>query len=66
MLNFKESQITQNKMQEMERRKRLDKRARTDQEGFRYQISRVWDSLGDEDALRNLWKRSWWTNKGLC
>lgn len=54
MLNFKEPQITQNKMQEMERQKRLDKRARIDQEGFRYQMSRVWDLLGDEDALRNL------------
>lgn len=53
MLNFKEPQITQNKMQEMERQKRLDKRARIDQEGFRYQMSRVWDLLG-EDALRNL------------
>lgn len=34
MLNFREPQITQNKMQEMKRQKRLDKRARTDQEAL--------------------------------
>lgn len=47
MLNLREQQITQYKMQELERQKRLEER------GLYTPDYRVWNLLDEEDALKN-------------